>query len=95
MHYLTSSSGYGRSNIFQGLEAQCKYRYRLRASNSHGNSEWSQVVEVSTTRKFSFSITYYRKFITKRSHLSHIRGNLLIQIGYYDSLLTCKVAKKI
>ncbi|RDD41952.1 Fibronectin type 3 and ankyrin repeat domains protein 1 [Trichoplax sp. H2] len=47
----TVYTGYARNNIFQGLEAQCKYRYRLRASNSNGNSEWSPAVDVSTTRK--------------------------------------------
>ena len=44
-------SGYAKSNIFRGLEQNKTYRYRLRVSNDHGHSPWSQVITVTTTRK--------------------------------------------
>lgn len=43
-------NGYAKSNIFRGLEQNKTYRYRLRVSNDHGHSPWSQVITVTTTR---------------------------------------------
>jgi hypothetical protein len=44
-------NGYSQSCVCQGLEPNSQYRYRLRAINEHGPSEWSATVTVSTTRK--------------------------------------------
>ncbi|XP_020903026.1 fibronectin type 3 and ankyrin repeat domains protein 1, partial [Exaiptasia diaphana] len=44
-------SGYSTSNVFTGLEPRSQYRYRLRCMNNYGNSAWSVVVTVTTTRK--------------------------------------------
>ncbi|XP_038070828.1 fibronectin type 3 and ankyrin repeat domains 1 protein-like [Patiria miniata] len=44
-------TGYATSNVFQGLESNTLYKYRLRVFNSHGSSEYSRVVTVSTTKE--------------------------------------------
>lgn len=44
-------SGYAKIHVFEGLEPQTQYRYRLRRSNSIGHSPWSVVITVNTTRK--------------------------------------------
>ncbi|XP_002737915.1 fibronectin type 3 and ankyrin repeat domains protein 1-like [Saccoglossus kowalevskii] len=44
-------TGYAKNHLFDGLESRTEYRYRLRAANSHGYSEWSPSVTVSTTRE--------------------------------------------
>ena len=47
----TVYSGYARKNEFSGLEPRTMYRYRVRAINEFGESEWSPCVEVTTTKK--------------------------------------------
>ena len=44
-------SGYAKSHVFEGLEPQTQYRYRLRKSNAAGTSAWSVIITVNTTRK--------------------------------------------
>ncbi|XP_028399884.1 fibronectin type 3 and ankyrin repeat domains protein 1-like [Dendronephthya gigantea] len=44
-------SGYARNHVFEGLEPQTQYRYRLRRSNALGDSPWSVIITVNTTRK--------------------------------------------
>ncbi|KAK3727511.1 hypothetical protein QZH41_018374 [Actinostola sp. cb2023] len=44
-------AGYANSYVFSGLEPRTQYRYRLRCINNHGNSAWSVIVTVTTTRK--------------------------------------------
>jgi len=43
--------GYAKRHVLEGLEAQTLYRYRIRFQNDEGNSEWSQVTSVSTTKE--------------------------------------------
>ncbi|KAL9982254.1 hypothetical protein ACROYT_G004279 [Oculina patagonica] len=43
-------NGFAKSNVFRGLEQYKTYRYRLRVSNNHGHSPWSQVITVTTTK---------------------------------------------
>ena len=44
-------SGYSTTNVFQGLQPKCQYRYRLQCLNNSGGSAWSAIVIVSTTQK--------------------------------------------
>ncbi|XP_071793630.1 fibronectin type 3 and ankyrin repeat domains 1 protein-like [Asterias amurensis] len=44
-------TGYATNNVFQGLEQNSLYKYRLRVFNSHGSSEFSRVITVSTTKE--------------------------------------------
>lgn len=43
--------GYAKRHSIEGLEPQTLYRYRIRFQNDEGNSEWSQVTSVSTTKE--------------------------------------------
>ncbi|XP_067952121.1 fibronectin type 3 and ankyrin repeat domains protein 1-like isoform X2 [Watersipora subatra] len=43
--------GYAKQHSLEGLEPQTLYRYRIRFQNDEGNSEWSQVTSVSTTKE--------------------------------------------
>lgn len=43
-------NGFAKSNEFKGLEPSKTYCYRLRISNNNGNSPWSQVISVTTTK---------------------------------------------
>lgn len=43
-------NGFAKNNVFKGLEQNSTYRYRLRISNDHGHSPWSQVITVTTTK---------------------------------------------
>ncbi|XP_027057179.1 fibronectin type 3 and ankyrin repeat domains protein 1-like isoform X2 [Pocillopora damicornis] len=43
-------NGFAKSNEFKGLEPSKTYRYCLRISNNNGNSPWSQVISVTTTK---------------------------------------------
>ncbi|XP_032219322.2 fibronectin type 3 and ankyrin repeat domains protein 1 [Nematostella vectensis] len=44
-------SGFSTSNVFEGLEPSTDYRYRIRCKNDAGNSAWSSVITVRTTKK--------------------------------------------
>lgn len=44
-------SGFAKSHVFEGLEPQMQYRYRLRKRNNVSDSLWSVVITVNTTRK--------------------------------------------
>lgn len=43
-------NGFAKSNVFKGLDENKTYRYRLRISNDHGHSPWSQVITITTTK---------------------------------------------
>ncbi|XP_077992513.1 fibronectin type 3 and ankyrin repeat domains protein 1-like [Glandiceps talaboti] len=55
-------TGYAKSHLFDGLEPRTEYKYRLRASNNYGNSEWSKLVTVSTTREPLTGESLHRAF---------------------------------
>ena len=42
-------SGFALSHTVEGLMPQTQYRFRLRAGNSMGYSQWSPTITVATT----------------------------------------------
>ncbi|XP_031556080.1 fibronectin type 3 and ankyrin repeat domains protein 1-like [Actinia tenebrosa] len=43
-------NGFSRSHVFRGLEPNNTYQYRVRVSNDFGDSPWSSVITVTTTK---------------------------------------------
>jgi len=52
IYFISPLSGFAKSNVFKGLDENKTYRYRLRISNDHGHSPWSQVITVTTTSMY-------------------------------------------
>ncbi|XP_072025834.1 fibronectin type 3 and ankyrin repeat domains 1 protein-like [Amphiura filiformis] len=44
-------TGFATNHVFDGLDTSTQYKYRLKVSNDHGNSEFSRIVTVSTTKE--------------------------------------------
>ena len=49
MEYLCCGcSGFALSHVIEGLMAQTQYKFRIRAGNSMGYSQWSPTITVAT-----------------------------------------------